>query len=145
MDAIAAERPRGPFELVTLLIGVNDQYRARSLKSFAVEFKPVLNRAVQLAGRASRVVAVSIPDWGSTPFAVGRDTAAISRDIDEYNAHARSVAEERGVAWVDVTILSRNMLTDPSLAVEDGLHPSGELYRRWAELVLPAAIKALAR
>jgi lysophospholipase L1-like esterase len=145
MDAIAAERPNGPFALVTLLIGVNDQYRARSLKSFAVEFKPVLNRAVQLAGRASRLIAVSIPDWGSTPFAIGRDTAAISRDIDAYNAHARSVAEDRGAAWVDVTSVSRQMLTNPVLAVEDGLHPSGELYRQWAQLVLPAATQALAR
>ena len=145
MDALAAVRPRGPYALVTLLIGVNDHYRARPLTSFAAEFKPVLNRAVQLAGRASRVVALSIPDWGSTPFALGRDAASIGRDIDAYNVHAQLVAQERGAAWVDVTALSRRMLTDSTLATEDGLHPSGELYRRWAELAMPAAIQALTR
>ena len=146
LDAIDAERPRGPYALVTLLIGVNDQYRARPLTAFTAEFEPVVKRAVQLAGRrASRVVAVSIPDWGSTPFAEGRDAASIGRDIDAYNAHAQSVTLARGAAWVDVTTLSRRMRTNPTLAVEDGLHPSGELYRQWAELILPAALHALGR
>jgi lysophospholipase L1-like esterase len=146
LDAIDAERPSGPFGLVTLLIGVNDQYRARPLAAFAAEFAPVLKRAVQLAGRrASRVVAVSIPDWGSTPFAEGRDAGSIGRDIDAYNSHAQSVTLARGAAWVDVTTLSRRMRTDPTLTVEDGLHPSGELYRQWAELAMPAALRALGR
>ena len=146
LDAIDAERPRGPFDLVTLQIGVNDQYRARPLAAFAAEFEPLVKRAVQLAGRrASRVVAVSIPDWGSTPFAEGRDAAAIGRDIDAYNAHAQSVTLARRAAWVDVTVLSRRMRTEPTLAVEDGLHPSGALYRQWAELVMPAALRALGR
>jgi len=146
LDAIDAAPPRGPFGLVTLQIGVNDQYRARPLASFVAEFAPVLKRAVQLAGRrAARVVAVSIPDWGSTPFAEGRDAAAIGRDIDAYNAHAQSVTLARGAAWVDVTTLSRRMRTEPTLAVQDGLHPSGELYRLWAELALPAAQRALGR
>src|SRR6185503_1107672 len=116
MDAIDAERPKGPFELVTLLIGVNDQYRARPLPSFARGFAPVLAKAIALAGKkASRVVVVSIPDWGATPYAKGRDSALISRDIDAYNAHARTVAEKSGCAWVDVTEVSRRMVEDPSL------------------------------
>jgi lysophospholipase L1-like esterase len=146
MDAIDAQRPRGPFTLVTLLIGVNDQYRARPLSSFAAEFEPVLMRAVRLAGRRpSHVVAVSIPDWGSTPFAEGRDAGSIGRDIDAYNQHAQSVTLACGAAWVDVTTISRRMRLDPTLAVEDGLHPSGELYRQWAELVMPSALRALGR
>jgi len=146
MDAVDAARPEGPYDLVTLLIGVNDQYRARSLTAFGNGFKPCLLRAIKLAGgKPKRVVVLSIPYWGSTPFAAGRDTAAISRDIDAYNDHARSVTLDRRAAWVDVTVPSREMLRDRSLAVEDGLHPSGELYRRWAALAAPAARAALAR
>ncbi|MEK7402256.1 MAG: GDSL-type esterase/lipase family protein, partial [Gemmatimonadota bacterium] len=143
-DAIDEAKPRGPFDIVTLLVGVNDQYRARPLKEFSSGFAPVLQRAMGLAGkRASRVIVLSIPDWGATPFAAGRDAAAIARDIDEYNEHARTIATKAGCAWVDVTVTSRRMVSDPLLSVSDGLHPSGELYRQWAELVVPAALTAL--
>jgi len=143
-DAIDEAKPRGPFDLVTLLIGVNDQYRARPLKEFAAGFSPVLQRAVGLAGkRGKRVVVLSIPDWGATPFAAGRDGAAIARDIDAYNDQAHAAVTKVGAAWVDVTITSRRMVSDRKLVVSDGLHPSGELYRQWAELVAPAAIAAL--
>lgn len=144
-DEIDAQKPRGPFDLVTLLVGVNDQYRARPLKEFGASFGPVFQRALGLAGKkASRVIVLSIPDWGATPFAADRDAAAIGRDIDEYNAHARSVVTKAGCAWIDITVMSRRMAKDPSLVVSDGLHPSGELYRQWAELVAPAAKAALA-
>jgi lysophospholipase L1-like esterase len=143
-DAIDEAKPRGPFDLVTLLIGVNDQYRARPLKQFAEGFAPVLQRALGLSGkRGSRTIVLSIPDWGATPFAAGRDGAAIARDIDEYNDYARNAVTKVGGVWVDVTDTSRRMATVPSLAVEDGLHPSGELYRQWAELVAPAAMAVL--
>ena len=143
-DAIDEAKPRGPFDLVTLLVGVNDQYRARPLKEFARGFGPVLQRSVGLAGkRPARTVVLSIPDWGATPFAAGRDGARIARDIDEYNDHARTVVTKAGCTWVDVTVTSRRMASDPALAVSDGLHPSGELYRQWAELAAPAAIAAL--
>jgi lysophospholipase L1-like esterase len=143
-DAIDEAKPRGPFDLVTLLIGVNDQYRARPLREFASGFEPVFKRALGLAGkRPARVIVLSIPDWGATPFAAGRDGVAIGRDIDEYNDYARSVVTKAGCDWVDVTVVSRRMAIDPALAVADGLHPSGELYRQWAELVAPAAIAAL--
>jgi lysophospholipase L1-like esterase len=143
-DAIDEAKPRGPYDLVTLLIGVNDQYRARPLKEFSSNFKPVFQRALGLAGkRASRVVVLSIPDWGATPYAAGRDAAAIGRDIDEYNRHAQDVITKAGATWVDVTVASRRMAQVPSLAVADGLHPSGVMYREWAELVTPAAISAL--
>lgn len=145
-DAIDEAKPKGPFDLVTLLIGVNDQYRARPVKQFASGFGPVLQRAVALAGkRASRIVVLSIPDWGSTPYAEGRDRARITRDIDEYNEHARRTAVTAGCAWIDITTTSRRMATDPALAVSDGLHPSGDLYQQWAALALPAAVAALAR
>lgn len=143
-DAITPARPRGPYDLVTLQIGVNDHYRARSLRSFAVEFNPLLRRAVDLAGgKPSRTVVVSIPDWGATPFALGRDGTSIARSIEEYNEYASRLVGMRGAAWVDVTTTSRRMQTDPALVVSDGLHPSGEMYRQWAELILPAIVAAL--
>ncbi len=143
-DGVKSARPRGPYKLVTLQIGVNDQYRARSLSEFAVEFEPVLRRAVALSGgKPTRVVVVSIPDWGATPFAKGSDGAAITRSIEEYNEHARTLVEARQARWVDVTTTSRRMQADPALVVSDGLHPSGEMYRQWAELIVPAALSAL--
>ena len=143
-DAIVAEGPTGPFDLVTLLVGVNDQYRGRPVQSFATEFVRLVRRAKRFAGnRASRTIVVSIPDWGSTPYADGRDRALISGEIAAYNDRAREMAEAAGVRWVDVTEISRAMLTDPTLVAVDGLHPTGAMYRRWAEHILPSALAAL--
>ena len=145
-DAIDAEKPRGPFDLVTLLIGVNNQYRARPVSSFEPEFKSLVKRAIGFAGRkASRVIGVSIPDWGATPFAKGRNGAAIAAEIGAYNDRAAGITRAAGAAWIDVTELSRAMLDDSALVAVDGLHPTGEMYRRWAEAVLPAAERALGR
>ena len=143
-DAIDAEGPKGPFDLVTLLVGVNDQYRSRPVPPFAAEFAQLLKRSRRFAGnRASRVVAVSIPDWGDTPYAEGRDRARISAEIRSYNDRAKELASEAKVAWVDVTEISRAMLTDSSLVAVDGLHPTGAMYRQWAECIVPAALTAL--
>jgi lysophospholipase L1-like esterase len=144
-EAIAAADPRGPFDLVSLLAGVNDQYRGRPVTSFATEFIPLLRRAIGLAGRkAARVVVLSIPDWGYTPFAEGRDRDLITREIGAYNAAAREVVEKSRAKWIDITEESRAMRHDATLVATDGLHPSGAMYRRWAELVLPTAAAILA-
>lgn len=143
-DAIDAENPKGPFDLVTLLIGVNDHYRSRPIQAFEGEFAALLRRARAFAGnRASRTIAISVPDWGATPFAEGRDRARIAREIEAYNVRARELATAVGARWVDVTDISRAMQTDSTLVVVDGLHPTGELYRCWAEHILPVAIGAL--
>lgn len=144
LDAIDEAKPKSPYELVTLLVGVNDQYRARPAQAFIATFNAVFRRAISLGGKkASRVVVLSIPDWGATPYASGRDAAAIGHDIDVYNNLARADVIARGSAWVDVTTVSRRMAREPQLAVEDGLHPSGALYAEWARLAAPAARKAL--
>ena len=144
LDAIDDAKPRGPYDLVTLLVGVNDQYRARPAQTFIGTFDAVLRRAIALAGRrALRVVVLSIPDWGATPYAAGRDAAGIGRDIDAYNALARAAVDERGSSWVDVTTVSRRMRTEPSFVVDDGLHPSSALYAEWAKLAAPAARRAI--
>ncbi|MEX0781419.1 MAG: SGNH/GDSL hydrolase family protein [Dehalococcoidia bacterium] len=142
--AIDAVRPTGPYDLVSLLIGVNNQYRGRTVEEYRREFGQLLERAVDLAGgEPGRVIVLSIPDWGATPFAEGRDRAQIAREIDGFNALNREAATSTGARYVDVTPVSREAATDPALVARDGLHPSGEQYRRWAELVLPAALLAL--
>lgn len=133
--------PRGPFDLVSLLIGVNNQYRGRGAGEFAGEFRDLLARAVTLAGdRGSRVVVVSIPDWGCTPFAAGRDRERIAAEIDAYNEVCRSEAAAAGARFVDVTAASRSTARG---VAGDGLHPDAAAYRQWAERILPAAREAL--
>lgn len=143
-DAISQAEPPGTFDLVSLLVGVNDQYRSRPVGAFATNFAALLRRAKRFAGDSPvRVVVLSIPDWGATPFAEGRDRALISREIDAYNASARELTTKEGGHWIDVSRVSRDMQMDRTLVASDGLHPSGEMYRRWAELVLPIAISVL--
>lgn len=145
-DAIDAEDPQGSFDLVTLMIGVNDQYRSRPVHAFAPEYAKLLQRAQAFAaGRADRTIAISIPDWGATPYAAGRDRQLIASEIEAYNARARDLAARAGVWWVDVTPSSRAVLHDPSLTTADGLHPAGAMYSVWAGLIAPVAREALRR
>lgn len=143
LDAVVAAHPNGPFDLVTLMVGVNDHYRGRDLATFATFFDPLLQTTMSLAGDARGVVVVSIPDWGHSPFAAARDRAGISATLDAFNDWLRERVHTEGIAWVDVTRSSREMLTNARLVAPDALHPSGEMHRRWAELILPAAAAAL--
>jgi lysophospholipase L1-like esterase len=141
---IDAAEPEGPFALVSLLIGVNNQYRGRDLDEYRSQFRGLLARAISLAGgEEERVLVLSIPDWGVMPFAEGRDTAAIAREIDAFNAVNREESLARGVAWVDVTGISRGAVSDPASAAPDGLHPSGVQYGLWAAEAFPAAGRIL--
>ena len=140
MDA-AALHPR--YGLVTLLIGVNNQYRGRSSTEYREQFLALLQRAAGLAGDARRVVVVSIPDWGVTAFAEGRDRAAIARDIDAFNAIARDETLRMHARWVDVTPASREAAAHPGMLVGDGLHPSAAQYAIWTNAILPEAKVAL--
>jgi lysophospholipase L1-like esterase len=136
--------PRGPFELVSLLIGVNDQYRRREVSEYAAQFAVLLARASEFSGgQPGRVLVVSIPDWGVTPFARGRDRAGIGRAIDQFNTLNRDAAQHAGTHYVDVTPISRQAAVDGALIAGDGLHPSGKMYTEWARLALPAARAAL--
>ena len=142
--AIAAERITGTFDFVSLLIGVNNQYRGRSASEYREQFRALLTQAVGFAGgRAARVMVLSIPDWGVMPFAEGRDRAKVAAEIDQFNAIARDEATRAGARWVDITPTSRAM--HPGWAAADGLHPSGVQYAAWAALALPMAKAALAR
>jgi lysophospholipase L1-like esterase len=134
--------PSGRFELVSLLIGVNDQYRGMEAGEYRVRLRALLDRAVAFAGgETQRVIVLSIPDWSVTPFAQGRDRARIASDIDRFNAVNRHETTARGARYVDVTQASRAAPpagAGPRLA-PDGLHPSGEMYAVWARLALPHA------
>lgn len=130
----------GTYDLVTLLIGVNNQYRGRSVENYEEEFQPILQQVIDFAGGdVKRVIVISIPDWGVTPFAEGRDREQIVMEIDAYNAVNKQIAENMGVHYVDVTPISREAADSPELIANDGLHPSGEMYRRWVELLTPIA------
>jgi len=134
-----------PYALVTLLIGVNNQYRGRSLEEYRVQFRALLPCAIGLAGgHATHVIVVSIPDWGVTPFAMREscDGARIAHGIDAFNLIASAEAAKAGAHWSDVTSISRGAESRGQL-VDDGLHPSGAQYARWAEAILPVARKIL--
>jgi lysophospholipase L1-like esterase len=142
-SAIDAAEPLGDdYGLVTLLIGVNNQYRGRDLDEYRHEFAIMLERAIGFAGRrADRVVVLAIPDWGVTPFAArsGRDIPAIARELDAYNAAAAKICAKRGVAFVDIAPLSRERGAESAMLVDDGLHPSAAMYAEWAHMALPVA------
>ncbi len=145
-DAIAQAAPVGPFDLVSLLIGVNNQYRGRSLPEYRQQFGSLLAQAIALAGgRAGRVLVLSIPDWGITPFALEmrRNPAQVAAEIDAFNAVNEEETRVRGARYVNVTAVSRQIVHNPNLLAADGLHPSGLMYAEWARLALPLAIAAI--
>ena len=141
--ALREGRVRGTYDLVSLLIGVNNEYRGLDAEAYRAELRALLGRAVAFAGGAAgRVVVVSIPDWGGTPFAAasGRPAADIGRALDAFNAIARDEAARAGARWVDVTAASRAPGAD---LAPDGLHPGEGQYATWAALVEPVAREAL--
>ena len=145
--AIDAAQPADDYDLVSLLIGVNNQYRGRSVDEYRHQFAALLERAIGFArGRSERVLVLSIPDWGVTRFGhdSGRDLAAIARELDAYNAAAHDICATRGVAFVDITSVSRDGGAAPDMLADDGLHPSAAMYARWTQLALPVARRLLA-
>ncbi|TKR29419.1 SGNH/GDSL hydrolase family protein [Luteimonas gilva] len=146
--AIDAAEPLGDYGFVSLLIGVNNQYRGRGVGEYRDQFAALLRRAIGFAGgRSDRVLVLSIPDWGVTRFGrdSGRDLARISRELDEYNAAARDICAEQDVAFVDIAPVSRERGADDAMQADDGLHPSAALYAEWTRLALPVARGLLAR
>jgi lysophospholipase L1-like esterase len=146
-SGIDAAAPRGPFALVSLLIGVNDQYRGGRPVDYRAGFAALLRRAIAFAsGEPGRVIVLSIPDWSVTPFAAagGRDLPRIASEIRQFNAINREETVRAGARYVDITPVSQRALGDGALLAADGLHPSAGMYAEWARLALPAATAALA-
>lgn len=137
---ILSQKPLDNYDLVTLLIGVNNQYRGRDIENYRQEFVELLNMAINFAGNnKDNVIVISIPDWGVTPFAKDRDTVQISKEIDAFNIVILEETDRLKVKFVDVTPISREAKNDSSLIANDGLHPSGKMYKLWTKEILPKA------
>ena len=132
------------YDLVSLLIGVNNQYRGFDADEYREEFRFLLGKSIEYAGGdVRRVFIFSIPDWSVTPFASGRDSAKIASEIDLFNTINQEQAEAAGAQYVDITPISRRAVDLPSLIAADGLHPSAEMYAQWAAVALPKIIEVL--
>ena len=137
-SAIAAENPTNDYDLVTLLIGVNNQYQHQPFSLYEQEFPELLNTAIQKAkGNKNNVIVVSIPDYAFTPF--GNGNATISAEIDSYNAFAENYCNTNNITFITITDITRMGLAQPELVARDGLHPSAIAYARFVERLLPEA------
>jgi lysophospholipase L1-like esterase len=139
-QAIEKAKLKPEYTFVSLLIGVNNYYQGKSAESYAPEFEELLRTAITLAGGdKSRVFVVSIPDYGYTPFGKEKQQT-ISAGIDAFNAVNKSIAQKLGVKYIYITDISRKGLIEPDLVADDGLHPSGKMYRAWVERMLELSI-----
>jgi len=137
-QGIQAADPKGPYDLVSILIGVNNQYRGYDKTKYRDEFRFLLEKAVEFAGGDSnRVFVLSIPDWSVTPFADDRDGNKISQEVAAFNSINYDESQKANVHYVDITPTSLEAANDPSLIASDGLHPSVKMYAEWAKLALP--------
>ena len=143
-SAIDATTTLKQYDFVSLLIGVNNQYRGRSVSEYKVEFDHLLQRAITFAGnKLANVVVISIPDWGVTPFAEGRDRKEIATTIDEYNATAKTICDQHQIVFIDITTAQRADNAGEGFVAGDGLHPSGKEYAKWAKLLSEEISKQL--
>ncbi len=127
---------KASYDFVTLLIGVNNQYRERAVEDYKPQFESLLKQAIKLAnGKADHVIVLSIPDWGVTPFAKDRNRNKIATEIDDYNQANKEISSAYQVNYIDVTPGTREAAGDLSLLASDGLHPSAKEYARWSEKI----------
>lgn len=143
MDAIEKQEITTRFDLVTLLIGVNNQYRNYPLGQFKKEFGALLEKAVDFSKNgASSVFVLSIPDWGVTPFAEGKDRQEIAAKIDEYNSIKKSITEAKGCSFLNITDSTRRHGKDHGFLTPDLLHYSSKEYELWAERLVKEIMDA---
>ena len=132
-NAIIAEELTDTFDLVSLLIGVNNQYQGKPIEEYEIEFAELLQTAIDFAGgKKENVFVISIPDYAYTPFGNGNTT--ISQEIDNFNLVNKTITDSAGVSYFNITPISREGLDKPELVASDNLHPSGEQYSRWVDL-----------
>ncbi len=144
VEAIHQQNLSQTYDLVSLLIGVNNQYRGQSLEQFGIEFRQLLATSTQLAGNSSRVFVLSIPDWGVSPFAQNLDNAKIAHEIDAFNKLAKEECNLLGIRFLDITPLSRKALNDTTMIANDDLHFSEKMYKLWADFILETVRKMIA-
>ena len=141
LNGIDAQDP-DRHDLVSLLIGVNNQYQKLPFDKYEIEFIELLDIAIELAGGKENVFVVSIPDYGVTPFGSG-DPEGIGKEIDRYNAYAQERCSEKGIPFIDITGISRELGNSEGALASDRLHPSGLQYTRWTDAILPVVIEVL--
>jgi lysophospholipase L1-like esterase len=135
-NAIWKENLKPGYDLVSLLIGVNNQYQGKSIEAYQPEFEELLSTAIRLAGGdKARVFVVSIPDYGYTPFGKSKQPE-ITKALDKFNYASKEISAKMGVRYVNITDISRKGFEDPQLVASDGLHPSGKQYGLWVERII---------
>lgn len=141
-NGIDEAQPEPNFDLVTLLIGVNNQYQGLDIELYRNEFKELLDKAITFArGDTSNIVVISIPNYGVTPFGQSRNPVVIRQEIEIYNNLAKQFAADFGISYINITELSELAENDPSLLAIDDLHPSAKMYAMWVQRMLPTVIK----
>lgn len=135
ISAIEKKQVSGYFDIITLLIGVNNQYRGGDLSTYEKEFIQLLNTALSLKTEICFVYVLSIPDWGVTPFAEERDRKKIAKEIDAFNKINLQISLDHQVQYIEITEGTREASIDLSLIAADGLHPSEKEYSRWAKRI----------
>lgn len=144
LAAINKEANLGTYDVVSLLIGVNDQYQQLDTAGYRVRFTELLDKAIALAGnRKSRVFVLSIPDYSATPFVSEEDKRRVHDEIDEFNKINKDITLRYAIAYIDITPLTRAAATDETLLANDQLHYSGNEHQKWAEQLAPAIKKSL--
>jgi lysophospholipase L1-like esterase len=134
--AISKQNPQQTYDLVSLLIGVNNQYRDYDIAIYKTEFEALLLQSIQFArGKNNRVFVVSIPDYGVTPFAIEKNPPKIAEEIEQYNAIASDICHKHQIPFFDITADSKNASHDKTLIADDGLHPSAKMYKNWVEII----------
>jgi len=142
---ISSTRLLPSYDFVSLLIGVNNQYRGRTLDEYRQQFETILKKSIRLAGnQSSKVIVLSIPDWGVTPYAANRDRNKIAEEIDDFNLINKSVTLQHNTNYIDITPGTKEANSDLSLITTDGLHPSGKEYGKWAKMVAEKISRVLA-
>ena len=141
LAAMTAWTFREKYDIVTLIIGVNNQYRGRTVENFIPEFTQLLDFAIHKGAKRENVFVLSIPDWGITPFAAERNLEEIKEQIDAYNNACKNICEEKGISFIDITTGYRSRGGESIYLAEDKLHPSALEYAKWAEELKGAFVK----
>jgi lysophospholipase L1-like esterase len=140
-EAISKDGARGEWDLISLLIGVNNQYQGKSVESYEIEFNRLVQYALKLAGgNEKKVFIVSIPDYGKTPFGASKE-AKIEKELKAYNKVNKAIAKKYNIQYFNITPISAKAKNDPELVADDTLHPSGKMYKAWVDMMFKKVLK----
>lgn len=139
-SAIIEKQPTNDYNLVSLLIGVNNQYRNYPIEIYRKEFTELLNSAISFG---KKVFVVSIPDYGVTPFGETKEPEKIATEVDKYNMIAKGICETLNIPFVDITTVSKLAKSNVKMTASDGLHPTGEMYKLWTEEIYPVVLRMI--